>query len=304
MSVAPTLMIMLVFMTVGMLIAAVLDTFFYRWLAGRTEGSLLTPLYAAAAEVFRQRISTEAPDRMNWFLSISGFLTLGAIGLAVVPLGPQSAVIGLETSVVLWGACESLVVVLVFLHGWSPNSPLALIGAYRYVAIGLPIMLLSMFVLIAAALPAESLDLRAIVTSQEDIWNVIRQPLGLPLFILLGLSLTLRGPLDYADSADLAGGTSIEDSGANRAGWQVARMSMLVGFSAVAASAFLGGYLGPVLPGVVWLAFKTLTIMTVIIALSHLLARMPVARMLGLIWKVLLPIAFLDLLLAGLVALA
>ena len=304
MSVALTLIIMLVFMTVGMLIAAVLDTFFYRWLAGRTGGNLLTPLYAAAAEVFRQRISTEAPDRMNWFLSISGFLTLGAIGLAVVPLGPQSAVIGLETSVVLWGACESLVVVLVFLHGWAPNSPLALIGAYRYVAIGLPIMLLSMFVLIAAALPAESLDLRAIVTSQEDIWNVIRQPLGLPLFILLGLSLTLRGPLDYADSADLAGGTSIEDSGANRSGWQVARLSMLVGFSAVAASAFLGGYLGPVLPGVVWLAFKTLTIMAVIIALSHLLARMPVARMLGLIWKVLLPIAFLDLLLAGLVALA
>ena len=53
MSVALTLIIMLVFMTVGMLIAAVLDTFFYRWLAGRTEGSLLTPLYAAAAEVSR-----------------------------------------------------------------------------------------------------------------------------------------------------------------------------------------------------------------------------------------------------------
>ncbi|KKK69338.1 hypothetical protein LCGC14_2935050, partial [marine sediment metagenome] len=120
MSVALTLMIMLVFMTVGMLIAAILDTFFYRWLAGRTGGSLLTPLYAAAAEVSRQRISTEAPDRMNWFLSISAFLTLGAIGLAVVPLGPQAAVIGIETSVVLWGACESLVVVLVFLHGWSP----------------------------------------------------------------------------------------------------------------------------------------------------------------------------------------
>jgi NADH-quinone oxidoreductase subunit H len=44
--------------------------------------------------------------------------------------------------------------------------------------------------------------------------------------------------------------------------------------------------------------------MAVVIGLSHLLARMPVARMLGLIWKFLLPIAFVDLLLAGLVALA
>ncbi|MGY9039107.1 MAG: NADH-quinone oxidoreductase subunit H [Rhodobacterales bacterium] len=304
MSFALTFVAMLTFMIFGVVIAAILDAFLYRWIAGRAGHSMLMPLYAAAAHLSRQRVTTEAPDRLNWFLSISGFLAIGAVGLAVVPLGPQSAVIGIETSVVLWGACESLVVVLVFLHGWSPNSPLALIGAYRYVAIGLPIMLLSMFVLIAAALPAESLDLRAIVASQEGLWNIIRQPLGLPLFLLLGLSLTLRGPLDYADSADLAGGTSIEDSGANRAGWQVARLSMLVGFSAVAASAFLGGYLGPVFPGIVWLALKTLIIMAVIIALGHLLARMPVARMLGLIWKVLLPVAFLDLLLAGLVALA
>jgi len=303
MSFAIALIEMLTFMIFGVFLAAVLDAFFYRRIAGRSGVSLLMPLYAAAAHLSRQRLTTEAPDRLNWFLSISGFLALGAIGLAVVPFGPQTAVIGMETSVVLWGACESLVVVLVFLHGWSPNSPLALIGAYRYVAIGLPIMLLSMFVLIAVALPAESLDLRAIVISQEGLWNVIRQPLGLPLFLLLGLSLTLRGPLDYGDSADLAGGTSIEDSGANRAGWQVARLAMLVGFSAVAASAFLGGYLGPVLPGIVWLALKTLTVMAVIIAMGHLLARMPVARMLGLIWKVLLPIAFLDLLLAGLVAL-
>src|SRR3546814_15510538 len=64
----------------------------------------------------------------------------------------------------------------------------------HYVAIGLPAMLLSMFVLIAAALPAESLAVSAIVDSQASVWNVVRQPPGLLLFLLLGLSLTLRGP--------------------------------------------------------------------------------------------------------------
>ena len=304
MSFSVAFLIMLVFLLFGIALAAILDGVIYRRIAGRPGIPVLMPFYRAAAHLSRQRIETEAPDRLNWFLAIAGYIAVGAVGLAVVPLGPESAVIGIKTSVVLWGACEALVVVLVFLHGWSPNSPLALIGAYRYVAIGLPIMLLSMFVLIAAALPAQSLDLRDIVTSQEDIWNVIRQPLGLPLFLLLGLSLTLRGPFDYADSTDLAGGTATEDSGAYRAGWQVARLTMLVGFSAVAATAFLGGYLGPVLPGPVWLALKTFVVMALVIGLSHLLARMPVARMLGLIWKVLLPIAFVDLLLAGLVALA
>lgn len=304
MTFALALTTLILFLAIGIWIAAILDAVFYRRISGQGGVSVLSPFYAAAAHLSRQRLTTEAPDRLNWYLAIAGYLAIATIGLAVVPFGPETAVIGIKTSVVLWGACESLVVVLVFLHGWSPNSPLALIGAYRYVAIGLPIMLLSMFVLIAAALPARSLDLRDIVASQEGLWNVIRQPLGLPLFLLLGLSLTLRGPFDYADSADLAGGTSVEDSGANRAGWQVARLAMLVGFSAIAASTFLGGYLGPVLPGIVWLAIKTLILMAVVIGLSHLLARMPVARMLGLIWKFLLPIAFADLLLAGLVALA
>lgn len=290
-------------LAIGIWLAAILDDICYCWVAGHGNVSWVSPLRIAAAHLTRQRLTTEAPDRMNWFLAIAGYLALAAIGLAVVPLGPDTALIGISTSVVLWGSCEALVVVVVFLHGWSPNSPLALIGAYRYVAVGLPIMLLSMFVLIAAALPARSLDLREIVMSQADMWNVIRQPLGLPLFLLLGMSLTLRGPFDYADSTDLAGGTSVEDSGANRAGWQIARLAMLTGFSAVAASAFLGGYLGPVLPGPVWLILKTLTVMAVIIALSHLLARMPVARMLGLIWMILLPLSFADLLWAGLEAL-
>src|SRR3546814_14448659 len=96
-----------------------------------------------------------------------------------------------DAGIVLWGACEALTVVAVFLHGWSPNAPLPLIGAYRYVAIGLPAMLLSMFVLIAAALPAESLAVSAIVDSQASVWNVVRQPPGRLLFLLLGLSLPL-----------------------------------------------------------------------------------------------------------------
>ena len=68
--------------------------------------------------------------------------------------------------IVIWGSCEALIIVAVFLHGWSPNAPFPLIGAYRYVAIALPVMLPSMFVLIAAALPAQSLSVIAIVDSQ------------------------------------------------------------------------------------------------------------------------------------------
>src|SRR3546814_7249404 len=97
-------------------------------------------------------------------------------------------------------------------------------------------MLLSMVGLSAAAWPAESLAVSAIVDSQASVWNVVRQPPGLLLFLLLGLSLTLRGPFDYADSDDLAGGTSAEDSGPAQAAWQTARLAMLVYVSAMTSA--------------------------------------------------------------------
>lgn len=294
----------LVFLGVGAWAAALLDAVAAARVGGRPGWpDLGVPLRNAAATLVRQRTTTERPDAELAFMAPALYLALAATGLAVVPLAEGFAAIRLDTSIVLWGACESLVIVAVFLHGWSPNSPFPLIGAYRYVAIGLPVMLISMFVLIAAALPAQSLDLAQIVRSQSAVWNLVRQPLGLPLFLFMGLALTLRGPFDYADGADLAGGASAEDAGAGRAAWQFARLAMLASFSAFAASVFLGGYLGPVLPGPVWLILKSLAVMAAVVTLSHVVARMPVARMLHLIWTVLLPIAFVDLLWAGLEAL-
>jgi NADH-quinone oxidoreductase subunit H len=286
-------------------IAAALD----HVVRARAAGAPLAPAVAApfrggASFLRQQRLTTEAPDVENWRLAPGWYLALAAVGFSVVPFGEGLVAIQIPSGIVLWGSVEALTVVVVFLHGWSPNAPFPLIGAYRYVATGLPIMLPSMFVLIAAALPARSLDVVAIVESQREMWNVLRQPLGLPLFLIVGLSLTLRGPLDYADSADLHGGTSAEDSGPARAAWQAARLAMLASFSAMAATIFLGGYLGPVLPGPLWLALKTALVLVLMIVATHSLARMPVSRMMGVIWVILLPLSFLHLVQAGLLALS
>ena len=283
---------------------ATLDELVTGWMAGRPLGRVaVRPLQRAAALLIQQQNETERPDLLNWKLAPALYLALAGVGLAVVPFAPDAVLFDYEVGIVLWGAVEALTVVVVFLHGWSANSQLAMIGAYRYVAIGLPVMLLSMFVLIAAALPAESLSVPTVVESQRGLWNVIRQPLGLPLFLLLGLSASLRGPFNYADASDLAGGTSVEVSGASRLVWEAARLAMLVAFAAMASSAFLGGYLGPWLPGPVWLVLKTGALLGLLVVLSHAFARLSPSRMLTLLWIVLMPLAFVDLILAGLEAL-
>jgi NADH-quinone oxidoreductase subunit H len=297
-------LLVLALLLAGGWLAAALDAALLARLGGDPVGPALRRPLGHALQLLRQRSGrTEHPDRLLWALGPALYLALAGAGLALVPLGPAGALAQLPTGIVLWGAVESLTVVAVFMHGWAANSPVAQIGGYRYVATGLSVILVSMFVLIAAALPAQSLSIAAIVESQRTVWNAVRQPLGLPLFLLLGLSLGLRGPMDYADSSDLAGGTAAERSGPALAVWQAARLAMAVAFSAMSAAVFLGGPLGPWLPGVLWMALKTAAVLVLLVAAGRLVARPTAPRMMGLLWKVLLPLSFAHLLAAGVVAL-
>jgi NADH-quinone oxidoreductase subunit H len=284
--------------------AGLLGCVTHAWLAGRPMASGWREGLAGLGMIARQAITTEHPDVLLAHVAPALYLALAVAGAALVPFAAGAVPVASDVGIVLWGAVETLTVVAVFLHGWSANAPLPLLGAYRYVATGLPAMLLSMFVLIAAALPAQSLSFGAIVEAQRPLWNVMRQPLGLPLFMLLGLSLTLRGPFNYADASDLAGGTLAEVSGRPRLLWQAARLAMLAAFALVASTVFLGGYLGPVLPGPAWLTMKALLVLVLMVAAGHLLARPPPSRALTLLWVVLLPLAFADLVIAGLESLA
>ncbi len=286
---------------VGAYLVAVFD----RYLAGmaQAENVWLAPLANAAWLITQQTTTTEAPDARAWQLAPALYLALAATGLTLVPWSPTFVGVELTTSLVLWGSLEALATVVIFLHGWSSNSHLALIGAYRYVALGLSYLLISMFVLIGIALPAESLSLAEVVTAQAPLWHVISQPLGLPLFLVVGLGLTFWGPLNLADSADIATGTAVERSGPPRMVWALARAAMLVAFSAIAATAFLGGWMGPWLPGPVWLMLKSLAVLIALLWLGRRLPRLAPERCVTLMWAVLLPLAFVDLIWAGAVAL-
>lgn len=274
----------------------------HRAIAGqgfRPAQSIGVPLRSARTLARQQVVRTERPDMLLWVLAPAAYAGLAAAGLSVVPLSSGVVVADVRTGIVVFGAAEALAIVAIFVHGWSPNSPLALIAGYRFVAVALSYELLSMFVLIAAAIPAESLSIGAIVESQDGLWNVVRQPLGLPLFLVVALGVTFSGPLDLVDSSDLAGGGSIEDSGLQRLAWTFGRRAMLVVFSAAAAAVFLGGWQGPGLPGAAWMAIKTSVVLGALVWIATRTARVSPERFVRLAWSVLLPLSFLDLVIAG-----
>ena len=295
----------------GVYVVAVLDEAAFAVAAGRRIGGLSvlrTPLARAAVLLRQSRTRTERPDTVLWALAPAAYAGLAALAVSVIPLAEGFAVADVRTGIVVFGAAEALTFVAVYLHGWSANAVHPLVGGYRFIAQGFSFMLVSMFVLIAVALPAESMSLGEIVQSQTGLWNVIRQPLGLPLFVVVSLGAAFWGPLNMPDGADLAGGTSAEISGPQRLAWMFARRCMLVAYAVMSATAFLGGYLGmgflaPALPGAVWLALKSVAVLVLFVAVGHLVGRFRPARFMAQAWVVLLPLAFVDLLAAGVVAL-
>jgi len=246
---------------------------------------------------------TERPDLVLWVVAPAAYVGVAALALAVLPLGDGIAIADVRTGIVVFGAVEVLAMVAVFLHGWAANSALALVGAYRFVAESLSFLLLSMFVLIAAALPAESMAFGEIVASQQGLWNVVRQPLGLPLFTVVALGTTFWGPLNLPDGADIATGTSLEVGGPAYIAWQVARRAMLAVYAIATSVVFLGGHLGPVLPGPVWLALKSVVVASGFVWLGHRVGRVPMDRFVRVAWTVLLPLSFLHLAVTGAVVL-
>ncbi len=290
----------------GAYVVGVLDGAIGRVVAGepvKWSRTLVTPMRGAALLLLQERTTTERPDAPLWALAPALLAGLAAVALALVPLGPSGAVADIEAGIVGFGAVAALVMVAVYFHGWAPNSVLPLIGGYRFVALALSYEMPLALVLIAAALPAQSLRLSAIVASQAELWNVLRQPLGLPLYLIAGLGLAFRGPLAFPDAADLAGGTLAETSGVARLLWQAARASMLVAVAAIGATVFLGGWLGPWLPGPAWLGLKTLALLVLLVVADHLLARVRLERFVVIAWTVLIPLALVDVFLSGILLL-
>lgn len=292
-------------------VVAVLDLVLGRLVAAaplHLAEAVVRPVRRGALLFLQRPPRTERPDQALWILAPALLGAIAAAVLFVMPLGPtelspSSGMRDVDAGIVYFGALMALVMVAVYLHGWAPNSLFPMVGGYRFVALALSYEMPLALVLIGAALPARSLSISAIVDAQAGLWNLVRQPLGLPLYLVAALGLTFRGPLNVPDATDLAGGTRAESSGAGLLLWELGRNAVLVAAAAMGAAAFLGGWRGPFLPGPLWMAAKSLALVAVLLGVSHLIGRVRLERFVVVAWAVLIPLALLDVFAAGTVAL-
>lgn len=271
--------------------------------APNVRSALVQPIQRVSLLMVQPVTSTERPDHQVWILAPALLAGLAAVGAVAIPIGGPSAGGDIPTGLVLFGAAMLIVLVAVFIFGWAPNSALPMIGGFRFAAMVLSVGIPFSLVVLTTAIPAESLSVGMIVESQSNLWYIVVQPLGFVIYMVTAIAIAFWGPFDLPQGADLAGGIVAEASGPRLATWRFAQAALMVTLSLMGTAVFLGGYLGPVLPGWLWTVVKTAVLLLVLTATGRTVARMRVQSFVWFGWVVLLPLALVDVFVSGWVAL-
>jgi NADH-quinone oxidoreductase subunit H len=226
------------------------------------------------------------------------------LSFAVLPIAPGIIISDLNIALLFFLAMSSLGVYSIVLAGWASDNKYSLLGGLRAAAQMLSYEVFMGLALMGVVLLAGSFDLVDIVRAQRKIWFVVPQLLGFLLFLSAGLAETRRLPFDLPEAeSELVAGYHSEYSGMKFGMFFVGEYLGITLISAMIAILFFGGWLGPVLPPLVWFLIKTFFFLGLFILMRASLPRPRFDQLMAWAWKLMLPLALANLLVTGAVVL-
>ena len=279
---------------------------------------LLQPIADVIKLMFKEPLRPVAADKAIFFLAPILSATAAFAAFAVVPFGAESTFFGLldapiklqvadvNVAVLVVFAITSISVYGIVLAGWSSNSKYSLLGALRSASQMISYELSYGMALAGALVLAGSLSITDIVNAQQGAWFgfiprwfVFVQPLGFVIFMIAGVAETNRAPFDFPEAEqELVAGYHTEYSSTAFMMFFLAEYINMVTAAAVATDLFLGGWHGPWLPeylGWIWFLVKVAAILFFYIWMRWTLPRLRYDQLMQFGWKVLLPLAALNL---------
>lgn len=215
---------------------------------------------------------------------------------AVIPVAPGFAVADINIGLLFFLGMSSLSVYSLALAGWSSGGKYSLLGGLRAAAQMLGYEVFMGISLMGVVMMAGSFNLGDIVEAQRGLWYVGPQFAGFVLFIVAGLAETRRIPFDLAEAeSELVAGYHTEYSGLKFGLFYVGEYLGIALVSALITVLFLGGWLGPGLPPALWFVIKLLLVIGFIILVRASLPRVRYDQLIGLGWKIMLPIGLANL---------
>jgi NADH-quinone oxidoreductase subunit H len=236
-------------------------------------------------------------DRLVFIVAPTIVVLAALMSFAVIPFAPKIQVADMNIGLLFFLAMSSLSVYGIVLGGWSSQSKYALLGGVRAVAQLLSYEVFMGLSLVGVVMLAGSFNLGQIVEAQRGMWFWIPQFPGLVIFLIAGFAETHRLPFDLPEAeSELVAGYHIEYSGLKFGLFFVGEYLGIVLISALVVTLFFGGWLGPVLPPIVWFLLKTFGFVCGFILLRASLPRPRYDQLMAGAWKILLPLSLLNVL--------
>lgn len=274
---------------------------------------LLQPIADGIKILLKEDIIPANVNKLIYILAPILTFIPALIIVAVIPFGKDIALFGhtipllisdFNMGVLYVFAVSSLGVYGLVLAGWSSNNKWSLMGGIRSsaqmvsyeVSLGLSI--------IGVLMIAGSLSLTEIVAAQDKIYNwfIVRQPLGFLLYLVCAVAELSRTPFDLTEAeSELVAGYQTEYSSMKFAMFYLGEYGNMINIAAVATTLFLGGWHGPFLPPVVWFLIKMVAFLFFFIWIRATWPRFRYDQLMNFGWKVLLPLALLNILVTAII---
>lgn len=250
---------------------------------------------------FKEDWTPKFADKFMFFLAPAVAMFTAVASFAIIPLSPSLGAADWNIGILFFFAMAGMAVYAVMFGGWASKNKFALLGGLRSAAQTISYEVFLGISLMGVVALAGSFNLRDIVMSQVDGWNVIPQFFGFVTFAVAGVAVTHRHPFDQPEAEqELAEGYHVEYSGMKFGMFFVGEYVNIVVVSALMTCLFFGGWLPPFgfdipfVPPVFWFMIKTLFFMTMFILIRGSLMRPRYDQVMNFGWKVCLPITLIN----------
>jgi NADH-quinone oxidoreductase subunit H len=272
---------------------------------------LLQPAADAAKLMLKEDLTPDTADRLLYKLApfislVTAFAVYAVIPFGASPSGAPWAIGNVNAGILFILAIASVGVYGICLGGWASGSKYPLLGSVRSTAQMISYELAMALSLVGVLMLAGTTSLDGIVKAQARWWFVLPQFVGFIIYVITAVAETNRAPFDLVEAeTELVAGFHTEYSGLRFGLFFIAEYVNMLTVSCIATLLFFGGWNAPLgltaIPGVVWFVLKVACFMFFYMWLRATLPRLRYDRLMAFGWKVLLPIATLNLVVTAIV---
>ncbi|MPZ22373.1 MAG: NADH-quinone oxidoreductase subunit NuoH [Dehalococcoidia bacterium] len=268
---------------------------------------LLQPLADAIKLIQKEVMVPRSGDRIIFLLAPALVFIPPMFTFGVIPWGENMTYVNVNVGVLFLIAFTSVTTVLIFMAAWASNNKYALFGAMRVIAMLVSYEVPLVLAAIGPVIFAGSMSLQDIVLFQQEnyVFLILLQPLAFVILFLAATAEINRSPFDLAEAeSEIVAGYLTEFSGMKWGLFYAVELVNALTASAVVATLFLGGWwlygAEEWIPGWMIMIGKIYLFYFVFMWFRGTLPRLRMDQLMAFAWKYLLPLALLNIAIAGL----